>query len=330
VTAPGLCKLAHVALVTPDLDASLGFFRDLLGMEVVAEDDTRVYLRCFQELDHHSLSLQEGPTAVEHIAFRTSAADDVDEFAAALAADGVDVTHVEAGEELGQGEAIRFTAPHLGAPFELVFDLERPLAPPERRSKLPSNSSRFWPTSAAPRRIDHVNLSTVVTSIGPAEAFVRERLGFKRRECIQTRDGMVTGSWLSVTPQVHDLAITADRGGRPGRLDHVAFNMESFAEIARAADVMVEHDVHVDIFPGRHGITQGFFFYFRDPGSGHRVELFGGGYLIFDPDWEPIVWSEDDLAEGGHALAFFGPRWSRERNPKAETTPCFAEVTTAG
>jgi len=34
--------------------------------------------------------------------------------------------------------------------------------------------------------------------------------------------------------------------------------------------------------------------------------------------------------EGGHALAFFGPRWSRERNPKAETTPCFAEVTTAG
>ena len=91
---------------------------------------------------------------------------------------------------------------------------------------------------------------------------------------------------------------------------------------------MVENDVRVDIAPGRHGVTQGFFYYFRDPGGGHRIEFFSGGYLS-NPDWEPVVWSEDDFREGRHGLAFFGPRWSRENNPNAETTPCFAEEAVA-
>jgi catechol 2,3 dioxygenase len=325
---PRLCKLAHVELVTPDVARSLAFFHDLLGMEIVAQDGSRVYLRCFGELDHHSLSLREGPTAVDHVAFRTMRAEDVSQFADRLEG-SVQIRHLPAGEELGQGDAIRFTVPSLEAPFEFFYNVEKPLAPPEMRSKLPSNSSRFWPTSAAPRRIDHVNLSTELSAVDPAQAWLRERLGFRASEYVQTRDGNVTGAWLAVTAQVHDLAVTVAQNGQRGQLNHLAFNMESFADVARAADIMVEHDIPVDIAPGRHGVTQGFFYYIRDPGSGHRIELFSGGYLIFDPDWEPLVWSEDDFQEGKHGLAFFGPRWSRENNPNAETTPCLAEDLTS-
>jgi len=320
-TVPGLCKLAHVEVVTPDVERSLWFFTRLLGLHEVERDGTRVYLRAFNELDHHSLSLREGPTGIDHVAFRTAGPDDVGAYARRLAAHGVAVRHVPRGEERGQGEAIRFIMPHADAPIELLWEIDKPLAAADQRSKLPTNSTRFWPTAAAVRRIDHINLSTARDELAAAEDFAIDVLGFKRRECVRAGDGPVLGTWLSVTSQVHDLAITVDREGRTGRLNHLAFTMESFQDVARAADVMVEHDVHIDVAPGRHGVTQGFFFYVRDPGSDHRVELFAGGYQIFDPDWEPIVWDEADFAEGRHGLAFFGPRWSRDHNPNAVTTP---------
>jgi catechol 2,3-dioxygenase len=315
---PGLCKLAHVALQTPQLERSLWFFRDLLGMDEVARGEEGVHLRCFGELDHHSLLLIEGPTAVDHVAFRTSGPDDVAALAEQIAATGAAVRG--APRQLGHGDAIRFVVPHLEAPFELFWDVERPAAPAGQRSRLPSNASRF--RGVAPRRIDHINLSTSRAQLPPAEAWLREQLGFKRRECVQI-DGRLTGSWLSVTPQVHDLAITLDYKDRSGRINHLAFTMDSFADIARMADVVAEHDIKVDVSPGRHGVTQGFFYYLRDPGSGHRVELFAHAYLIFDPDWEPIVW--DEAAFASHGLRFFGPEWTREHNPNAENTPCFAD-----
>ena len=40
-----------------------------------------------------------------------------------------------------------------------------------------------------------------------------------------------------------------------------------------------------------------------EPG-GNRVELFGdSGYLIFDPAWKPVTWSEENLQQGS---VFYG------------------------
>ena len=45
--------------------------------------------------------------------------------------------------------------------------------------------------------------------------------------------------------------------------------------------------------PGRHGISNAFFLYVRDP-DGHRVELFTSDYLTVDPDHEPMRWTLRD------------------------------------
>jgi catechol 2,3-dioxygenase len=45
--------------------------------------------------------------------------------------------------------------------------------------------------------------------------------------------------------------------------------------------------------PGRHGISNAFFLYLRDP-DGHRIELFTGDYRTMDPEFAPIRWSLDD------------------------------------
>jgi catechol 2,3-dioxygenase len=45
--------------------------------------------------------------------------------------------------------------------------------------------------------------------------------------------------------------------------------------------------------PGRHGLSNAFFLYLRDP-DGHRVELFTSDYLTIDPDFEPTRWDLRD------------------------------------
>ena len=45
--------------------------------------------------------------------------------------------------------------------------------------------------------------------------------------------------------------------------------------------------------PGRHGLSNAFFLYVRDP-DGHRIELYNGDYLTSDPDFKPIKWDLDD------------------------------------
>jgi catechol 2,3-dioxygenase len=301
---PSLCKLAHVALVTPDIDRSLWFFRDVLGMEQVETDGARTYLRCWGELDHHSISLREGPVGVEHIAFRASCDEDLDGFFESLRECAVDVEEVPRGEEAGQGDAIRFTMPHAEIPLELVWELERPTSPASFRGKLPTTSTMIWRQGVSPRRLDHVTVHTAADSVEAADAWAQRQLGFKRREYVQLSDRPMLVTFLAVTPQVHDLAISTDAEGRTGRFSHLALALEDAPAILRAADIMREHEIPVDLAPGRHGIAQSFFHYVRDPGSGHRVELCSGGYVVYDPDWEPIHWDERTIDV---ALTFFGP-----------------------
>ena len=45
--------------------------------------------------------------------------------------------------------------------------------------------------------------------------------------------------------------------------------------------------------PGRHGVSNAFFVYLRDP-SGHRIELYACDYYTGDPDHQPLRWSAAD------------------------------------
>jgi catechol 2,3-dioxygenase len=317
--SPALTKLSHVALSTPNLEQSRWFFKDLIGMEEVEQDETRIYLRCANERDHHSLTLREGPVGIEHIAFRVSGPDDLAAYEAQLRDIGVETTAVAAGGEAGQGDALRFTMPHVEVPIELVWDIDRPLSPEPMRSKAPSASTKFWRQGVSPRRIDHLSVQTTVEGTGLGERWMTEQFGFKRREYVEV-NGQVALSFLSVTPQVHDVALSIDGENRPGRFHHVAFAVEDMSAILRAADMMREHDIKVDLAPGRHGIAQSYCYYVREPGSGHRVELYAGGYVIYDPDWEPVRWDESNLLTG---TMFFGPDFvPGSGGPMDANTPC--------
>ncbi len=92
---------------------------------------------------------------------------------------------------------------------------------------------------------------------------------------------------------VHDLAFT---NGAGPRLHHIGVWTSSSLDILHICDVMATRPATSPTWsaaPGRHGISNAFFLYVRDP-DGHRVELFTSDYLTVDPDLEPIRWTLRD------------------------------------
>ena len=318
---PQISHAGAINLGTKDIERSLWFFRDVLGMEEVERAGDVAYLRAYQEHGHHSLVLtQQEDAVVNAFSFRTKRPQDVELYAKELERLEVEAVEVPSGAERGRGTAVRFQLPGGGQPFELYYDMEKTLAPEELRSKLPSNSSRR--RGLGVRRLDHFNVQTAPGTINQAETWVRENLGFKRREFAYLPDSPSTimASWMSVTPQVHDLAIVANAQEKSGQLHHLAYNLENFSDALTAADVLRDLDVSYGVGPGKHGIGQAMYLYVHDPGSDHRVELYAGGYLIFEPDWEPLEWTKENFPEG---MTWYGdPIDTRPGSRGRDTTNC--------
>ena len=71
--------------------------------------------------------------------------------------------------------------------------------------------------------------------------------------------------------------------GVPGRVNHVAYFVDSREELLRVADVLLNHDVAIEFGPGKHGMGEQDYVYVREPG-GLRIEINAGGYRNHEPD----------------------------------------------
>jgi catechol 2,3-dioxygenase len=98
---------------------------------------------------------------------------------------------------------------------------------------------------------------------------------------------------LGVTHQVHDLSYTRNPDNSSGRqLHHIAFWLEERADILRAADILRENDVPIEVGPARRNVSATMFLYFIEPG-GNRVELISGGYSVYAPDFKTVIWTNE-------------------------------------
>jgi catechol 2,3 dioxygenase len=295
--APEIAKLGHVALVTADLEKSLWFFKEVIGLEETTVVDGVHYLRAWGDFEHHSLSITAGEESrVDHISWKAKRREDVNNFAILLKDAGVDVQWVDPGAETGQGKAIRFQLPS-GHPFEIYFDMDKPEVDKKRKAALKNQTYKAWAKGVSPRRIDHVNIGTSMNTKIVTD-FLSEKLGFKLREYVKAPDNTQLSAWMSVTNLVHDVAVVGDpRMKSTHEFHHIAYWADNAQDILRAADILSEEGIKF-VGPGKHGISQALYLYVEDPGSGMRVELFSNSYLIFEPDWEPIEWTFDEMALG--------------------------------
>lgn len=295
-----IAHIGHAELRVVDLEASRRFYTDVVGLNVTEEDDERVFLRAWQDWDHHTLQLTRGDRpGVEHVGWRVGSKEELR--AAELRFEELGAPHhwVEGGAEPGQGDGLRFLTPG-GLPFELYWEVERFDCPPERASRLRSHPERFGMRGIAPRRFDHVNF--LVDDVAAEQQWLTRELGIHHRYFVENATGTRLGSWLSRTNVSHEIAVMRNRNQSGPLLHHTAYYLDSPDQLLRAATILTEAGVQIEWGPGSHGTSGAIFLYCFDP-EGIRFEVWTGGFLIFAPDWEPIRW---DPEVSGVAIEMWG------------------------
>jgi catechol 2,3-dioxygenase len=287
--------IGHIEVMVTDLAASTEHFTELMGLQVTAQEGNRVFLRAWQDLDHHTLVLTEGPeSGLAHIGWRVHTYSEVQEIEADLQARGIATSWGTAHEGRGHGDALRFLTPN-GVPTELYYEVEYFRPPPELESKFPSHPAKIGTRGIVPRRFDHVTLS--VPDCVSEQEFLTSALGIHHRYYGQLPDGTRIGSWMSRTNVSHEIAVGGNFLGDGSRLHHFAYYAESADSLLNAASMLVDHGFALDFGPARHGTSSATCLYWKEP-SGNRIEVWTGGFLIFDPDWQASRWEGDLIVAG--------------------------------
>jgi catechol 2,3-dioxygenase len=99
-----IAHLAHVELLTPKPDESLRFFLDVMGMQESARSGDSVYLRGWDDYEHHTLKLTASKKpGIGHFAFRATSPAALQRRALALQATGLGVGWTDG--DVGHGPA---------------------------------------------------------------------------------------------------------------------------------------------------------------------------------------------------------------------------------
>jgi catechol 2,3-dioxygenase len=281
VLNPPFCivRASHVELAVRDLGAARAFYVDCLGYLVTAATADALYLRGIEERNHHSVVLRRAPEpSALTLGFKVASEDDLDRAAFWFGRKGLPTAFPEVPF---QGRTLRTTDPH-GMPLDLYVRMEQAECMLQRYAA--HQGARI-------QRIDHINCFT--PDVQASYDFFSD-IGFRLTEYTETDDPdpRLWAVWMHRKGNVHDLAFT---NGLGPRLHHIGVWTAGALDILHICDVMATSGflANMERGPGRHGISNAFFLYVRDP-DGHRVELFTSDYLTVDPDLEPIRWTLRD------------------------------------
>jgi 2,3-dihydroxy-p-cumate/2,3-dihydroxybenzoate 3,4-dioxygenase len=239
-------KPGYVALNVTDLEKSVKFYTDIVGLKLESQDDSGVaYLRCSQ--DHHNLVLHRAETAgIKRMAFQLESPADLEKAERHIAAQGWTVREVPADEarRLHQGRTIRFKIPESTLTFEFYAEMAQAETP-------------FEHTVSKIQRLGHV-----VIRCADRDAVLKtltEKLNFKVSDHFGDQV-----AFLRCFPNPYHHSFGVSRGTGDG-LHHVNFMVTNVDDVGRAMNRMRKAEVPVVYGPGRHDISNSIFIYFLDP-----------------------------------------------------------------
>jgi catechol 2,3-dioxygenase len=297
----GVLRPGHCLLRVLDMEAAVKHYTEVIGLDITGRDDKgRVYLKAWDELDHHSIILRQADIpGCDFIAFKVDSKATLERLARDVEKFGCKVNYLPAGELMETGERVRFQIP-TGHHVELYAEKTKV------GNGLGNVNPAPWPDGLhgmQPPRMDHWQIHGIELP-GSVELFTKV-LGFGWTERVSDGNTLMA-AFLSCSTKPHDIAFIKDFELQD-RFHHVAFYLNTWEEVLRAADIIGKKNVSLDIGPTRHGITRGQTIYFFDP-SGNRNEVFSGGYMYY-PDMPTIEWTMDEL---GRAI-FYPIRELNER-----------------
>jgi catechol 2,3-dioxygenase len=283
-----------------DMAAAVKHYENVLGLKTTMQDKGgNVYLKCWDEWDKYSLILTPSDRAgLNHVAYKVQDDADLDELQKKVESCGVKTTMLPEGTLPATGRMLQFNLPS-GHEMRLYAMKEYV------GTAVGTTNPDPWPDDmkgAGAHWLDHLllmcelNPETGVNKVAENTKFMKDALGFFLTEQVVVGPGgaIQAATWMARTTTPHDIAFV---GGPTNGLHHIAFYLDSWHDVLKAADVMAKKKVRIDVAPTRHGITRGETIYFFDP-SGNRNETFAGlGYLA-QRDRPVTTGSEDKLWSG--------------------------------
>ncbi|MBB6444943.1 catechol 2,3-dioxygenase [Bacillus benzoevorans] len=285
-----IMRIGRAEIKVLDLKQAVDYYTNIIGLDITGESEGKVYLKAWDEFDHHSVILQESDSAgLDHFAFKVENDDELADFEKKIEQFGCTLKRISKGTRLGEGEAIRFELP-TGHQLELYSDIQ------VVGSRTGNLNPHPWPEGLrgiAPHRLDHLLLTG--DDVDTVTRLFTEVLDLHQSERITTVDGETTiGSFMHArNGKPHDVAFIK---GPNAKLHHAGFHVDNWYDVLKAADILSRNEVQIEVTPTRHGITRGETVYFYDP-SGNRNEAFAGGYIAY-PDFPTITWTEDKIGQG--------------------------------
>lgn len=278
-----IVKAGHIEFLVTDLEEAKRFYVDALGFVVTERDRSHIYLRGLEDRVHHCLMLTESDSpGVGHFAFRVASEDGLKAIEKLAKARGVTARWVVPGAEKGQGKAL-LIEDQFGFPVEFYTRMRSEDWMLQKFQKY---------RGAKVMRLDHFNI--MVPDAASAFDWYVDGLGFGCTEVTETEGPKpdLWAAWLRRKHTCHDIALTTGKGPR---VHHAGFTVSDRSSIMDAADILAAGGYlkSMERGPGRHGVSNAFFLYLRDP-DGNRIELYTGDYISADPDWVPIKWKLND------------------------------------
>lgn len=298
----GVMRPGHVQIRVMDMDEALKHYRDLLGLiEVDRDDEGRVYLKAWTEVDKFSVVLRPSDApGMDFMGFKVLNDETLSSLHKDLEAYGCSVEEIAAGELKDCGRRIRFEAP-TGHKFELYAEKKY-----TGKWGVDTVNPEAWPLGLQGMKVERFDHCLLYgTNVKDTQKLFEDVLGFGMGEQVVDPDGNLVAAFITVSTKMHDVAFI--ECPEPDKFHHASFLLESWECVLKAADLLTMTDTPKDIGPTRHGLTHGQTIYFFDP-SGNRNEVFCGGDYYY-PDHPPITWKAEDL---GKAI-FYHDRQLNER-----------------
>jgi catechol 2,3-dioxygenase-like lactoylglutathione lyase family enzyme len=262
-------RLGHATLTTPDIEAQIGYYTEVVGLTLVERDKKRAIFASKQGLEAVALELG-APNALARLAFQVAPGSDLAELARELGKHGIKAER-RSGISPGVAEAIVFKDPKDTA-IEIFCDY---VFPKEDQSQ----------AGIMPLKLGHVAYR--VKDVQQVVKFYTEVLGFRVSDW---RDD--TFAFLRCGPDHHTVNFVVDE---LPQLHHIAFEVKDWAEIQRACEWLAKKGIQLVWGPGRHIIGHNIAIYHRNADK-LRVEFFCEMDLLKDEAlgyFDPRPWHQD-------------------------------------
>src|SRR3954470_5333921 len=105
-------RMGRVELKVLDLEKSVDYYTNVIGLEETGCMGDSVYLKAWDEYDHHSVILTKSKSpGIAHMAFKVETLDDLAYYERKVEEFGCTTTRISSGTRLGEGEAVHFILP---------------------------------------------------------------------------------------------------------------------------------------------------------------------------------------------------------------------------